>query len=303
MVVANRGTVTLSRMETLTPAQILMVACAGGMVGIVSGAFGVGGGFLIFPILTAGLGLPVEIAIGCAACQALGPSTTALLERRVRWGDFDVPLILAGGLLVGILGGGATLNHWKELESGPSGVEHVEWLTNGLYVVLLGSVGAFSLYEGRRSEKHQPVATGWLVGAPLPPRLRSDEIPHPVSLPLLCWFGLAVGFQSALLGNSGGLLMLPGLVYLFGIPTQQAVEYALVSVWLVSLKSTAVHAWYDHVSLPVVAALLLGGTFGAHFGSNWGKRLRSAQTRTRFGWLALGTAAFLVVRLIRLSQA
>jgi len=280
---------------------MLLVAVAGGLVGFVSGAFGVGGGFLIFPLLTAGMGMPVEVAVGCAACQALGPCTTALLGRGVRWNDFDVPLVLAGGLLIGVLGGGATLHSWKAVEVTPGQLEHLEWLTNGLYVLLLGSVGSFSLYEGWRSERYQPLTTGWLAGSRLPPRLESEQIPHPISLPLLCWFGLGVGFQSALLGNSGGLLLMPGLVYLFGIPTQQAIEYALISVWLVSLKSTAVHAWYEHISLPVVAALLLGGTLGAHFGSDWGKRLRSAQTRTRFGWLAVGTATFLLVRLLWLS--
>ncbi|MEZ6068139.1 MAG: sulfite exporter TauE/SafE family protein [Planctomycetaceae bacterium] len=280
-------------MSPVGPLQIVIIAVAGAVVGAMSGALGLGGGFLIFPLLTVGLGLPSEIAVGCASCQALGPATTALLVRGARWRDFDIPLVMLGGLAIGVWSGAMVLHALTQgIDEADAWVP--EAVTTGLYALMLSTVGGFSLFEARRAERYRPLSTGWLKDVPLPPEFNSLTDGLHGSLPLLAWFGLLVGFQSGLLGNSGGLLLMPGMVYLFGFPTQRAVAYSLAIVWLISLKGTAVHAWYGHVDLWIVAALLLGGTVGAQLGSEWGRGLRGASVRMLFGWLAVATSLVMV---------
>ncbi len=281
-------------MENMT--DLALVAISGALVGLLSGAFGVGGGFLVFPVLTIAVGLPTEIAVGCAACQALGPATTALQVRRLKWQELELPLIISGGVLVGVFSGASALRWAVHSETASISADQ---LTNVIYAIILWSIGGFALIESLRSERFRPLTTDWLARIRIPPIVPIEGLPKGVSLPVLCLWGTAVGFQSGLLGNSGGILVLPGLVYFFGFPTQKAVAASLAVVWMVSLKSTAVHAWLGHVDLAIVVTLLIGGTIGAQLGSSWSRKLRSSQVRLRFSWLLIATACVMTLRSLR----
>lgn len=283
---------------------LLMAATAGAVVGFLSGVFGVGGGFLLVPVLNIVLGIPMEYAVGAGACQVLGPATTSLLARRITYRDLRLPLVLAGGLLCGVWTGADVLQTAKQagqitLRGRDVPVADVVVLV--VYFLLLTSVGCFALWEAHLSRRGRSLQHGWLSGVAIPPRATFREFDHSrVSIPILAWFGLGVGLLAGLLGMSGGLILLPGLVYLLGMRTQEAVISSLVIVWIVAFQSTIAHSWHGNVDLLLVMVLLVGGTVGARIGSEFGVRLKGAELRQRFGWILLGTATLIGGRMVRL---
>jgi uncharacterized protein len=292
--------------DPLSPFELVLVALSGGAVGIVAGVFGVGGGFLLVPVLNVLLGVPIEFAVGAGACQALGPATTSLLYRGVDRHVLRFPLVMLGGLVAGVVAGGMTLDWASHLvqpaSSVPGAPRFVERLVLWVYLALLLGLGLFATWESWRTSRGNPFSRGWLRAIALPPYARFPEMALPrLSIPVLAWFGLGVGFVSGLIGISGGLLLLPGLVYLFGVPAQESVRCSLVVVWLVSAQATGLHAWNGFVDLWLVSALLLGGTIGARLGSEAGSRLGGARLRQRFGWLLLGAAAMVVWKMAQIG--
>lgn len=266
-----------------------------------------GGGFLIVPVLHVLLGIPINLSVGAGACQVLGPSTTSLLARRTEREHLRLPLIIAGGQIVGTFLGAASLEGARrfrgdgQLDLMGRTVPLVELLVLSLYLLLLLSIGLFALLESRRPRTRGGKRQGLLAGLTIPPFCHPVEFEgRDVSISVLAWFGLCVGFLSGLLGMSGGLLVLPGLIYLLGMRTQQAVRSSLVIVWIGAIPNTVAHAWHENIDLPLVLALLVGGTVGARLGSEVGSRWAGPQLRKRFGWLLLATAAMVGYRLLNL---
>lgn len=282
--------------------QLALSAVVGGGVGFLSGMLGFGGSFLIVPLLNIALGVPMRLAVGAGACQVLGPATTALLTRGIRREHLKLPLILAGGLFVGVWLGTDTLQKLTRPSAAAgsrgNGVV-VETVVLAVYVVVLAGIGLFALWEARRHERNKPLRRGWIAGWRVPPlAMLAGFDSGRLSIPVLSWFGLAVGFVSGLLGISGGIVLLPGLIYLLGMRTQQAVLNSLVILWIVGAQATVAHAWHGNIDLRLVAALLVGGTIGARLGAEVGLRIAGSRLRRGFGWLLLGSAALIAVRLI-----
>lgn len=289
-------------MDFSTWTNLAGCALASGVIGVLAGMFGFGGGFLLVPVLNILLGVPIEFAAGASACQVLGPATTSLLARRISWSAFRLPLILSGGLLVGVNLGARLLayaRHAGEVVVNGRSLSIAELVVLPTYWLVLLLLGLFSLYDARRSRANRPISRGWLMNWRIPPNACLDEFEgRATSIPVLAWFGFGVGLLSGLLGNSGGLVLLPGLVYLLGMSTQQAVVSSLVIVWVNSVLATASHAWLGHVHLGLVAVLLFGGTIGARLGSRFGTRLSGPELRLRFGWVVLVTAFLISLQLI-----
>ncbi len=275
--------------------ELILAILVAFFVGAISAIFGVGGGFILVPVLNSVLGIPMNIAVGSAVSYVLGPATTALLHRKVTWTSWRVPLILSGGLFVGVLLGGSTLNSFTHSKTVSI---DAETLVLRVYLVLLTVLGVFSLWESERAARFRPVPRGWLNRVLIPPIIRIREWNNrTLSVSMFVWFGVAVGFLSGLLGISGGLLIVPGLLYLFGVDAQKTVVTSMVVVWIVSFQSAILHAWSGNVDLQLVAALLTGGTIGARIGTSIGRRLGSQQLRRNFGILAICTAILVAVRL------
>ncbi|QDT64332.1 sulfite exporter TauE/SafE family protein [Calycomorphotria hydatis] len=269
-------------------------------VGCVAGLFGVGGGFLLVPLLSLFPGITVEVAVGSAACQALGPATTALLARRPKRSHFRLPLTLLGGLLIGVFLGSELLtiaDEWGTITLGGHDIDVSELAVMGIYCLLFISLGLFSIIESRTSDG---IDLGHLIGLDrlqIPPLVQYTGTSRPTSLPVICWFGLAVGTLSGLLGMSGGLVLIPGLLYLFRMETRQTAAVSLVIVWLISFQATIAHAWAGRVDLMLVSALLLGGTLGARLGANLAGSWSGKHLRGRFGWLLLIAAGITACKL------
>ncbi|APZ91456.1 Sulfite exporter TauE/SafE [Fuerstiella marisgermanici] len=285
---------------TLT--SILISAAVGSAVGFLSGVFGVGGGFLLVPILNAALGIPMSIAVGSTACYTLGPATTAMLARRPAAGFLQLPLILAGGLLAGVWCGTAALSSLKSAATVSlfgKQVPAVDLMVLSSYAVLMTGIAIMSFVDGLK-KVHGPTVRrrGLLSFVPLPPiAVISDLRPSRYSIPLLAWTGLIVGFLSGFLGMSGGLVLVPAAIYLLGLRVHDATTMTIVIVWLVSLQSTFMHALHSHVELKLVVALLICGTIGANIGSQVGMRLQGRQLKLGFGTLVLVAAAIVFARL------
>lgn len=291
--------------------DLTIAAVVGAGVGFLSGIFGLGGGFLIVPMLNIIVGIPIEFAVGAGACQVLGPATTSLLARRVDRQSLQFPLTILGGLFVGVFSGAYAIDQAKILgEGGPIelfgySVKLIDFIVLLTYLLLLLGIGGFVLWE---SFRHRHLTTAYpkrvgLLRAQIPPLIELGELPgRLISIPLLAGFGLTVGFLSGFLGMSGGLILLPGLIYLWGMSTQQAVKCSLLIVWLVALQNTVAHAWHGHVNLLLVAALLAGGTIGARLGSEIGVTIDGKKLRSHFGWLLIFTAGMIAVKIFSLFQ-
>jgi uncharacterized membrane protein YfcA len=280
--------------EPFAAFEIVTTVLAGMGIGIVSGLFGIGGGFLIVPVLSALYGFRMTW-IGTASCQALGQSTTGLMIRKIDWHHLELPLIVSGGLLTGVWLGSRILTLTaSDVETGQVG----ETIVLGTYSVLLTAVGLLAVWDTHRSAQGRPFQRGWLAKCPLPPFATFPQLDtKKTSIVVLAWFGLAVGFLAGLLGLSGGMIMLPGLIYCIGLGTHQAVAVTLVVVWLVASQAAVIHAWYGRVELVPAMALLAGGSVGARIGSQLSARLGGVALRKHFGYLLLGTAALTIAQL------
>lgn len=291
----------------LTPETVfnlLLVVGCGFFVGGLAGMLGVGGSFLLVPILHVVLDIPIEIAVGSTACQLLGPATTSLLARRIAVEQFRLPLILTGGIFVGVMIGTHFLESagaFGEVTVGTKQVPAADLLIMAAYLFLLTGIGSFSLFEVHRQKQGRMLPRGFLARVPLPP---FDVFPElgvgKFSIPVLSLFGLMMGLTAGLLGISGAILLLPGMIYLLGIRSKNAILASLVVVWITSLHATIFHAWHDNVDLKLAVALMFGGTIGARLGSEFSSRLQGQSIRTSLGWLALLAAALVVFRLWRL---
>jgi len=265
---------------------------------------GVGGSFLLVPILHVILGIPIERAVGSTACQLLGPATAAVLARRLKREQLRLPLILSGGILMGVMLGTQLLTEAGELGDlridGRS-IPANELLVLGAYFVLLLSIGIFALFEVWRHSHGRRISRGWLSRLKIQP---NDSFPEldagELSIPVLSMFGFATGMTAGLLGISGGLILIPGLIYLLGIRSRHAIMASLVVVWLSSLQGTVFHAILGNVDLKLAFALMFGGTIGARLSSELGVRLKGAAIRKSIGWLTLFAAGLVLYQLVRL---
>jgi hypothetical protein len=288
----------------LTPVELLVVLCCGFVVGGMAGTLGIGGSFLLVPLLTAFLKVPVLTAVGSTACQLLGPATTALLARRVSRDQFRLPLIITGGIIIGILVGTGVLETARQLgniEWRGRTIEAVDLLVMSTYLVMLTGIGTFALYEVRRERQGRKIPRGTLARLRIPPIDTFEELSTgSLSIPVLSMFGLVSGLTAGLMGISGALILIPGMVYLLGIRSKQAIVASLVVVWITSFLATIVHAWRGNVDLALALALMSGGTIGARLGSELGQRLKGPALRRCIGWLALGAAVVILCRLVGL---
>jgi uncharacterized membrane protein YfcA len=279
----------------------------GAVVGILPGLFGVGGGFLMVPLLHLYAGVSIHTAVGSCAAQSLGTVTTGMLHRR-RAGDlhFRTSLWMLPGTLAGLTIGISFLNWAKTSTS------HFEWHGRSLprmeviqlvcylvIMIVLATVVAIETYFARDDQEH--ARRGALDRVPLPPYVVLPELGgRRASLTLLTVLGAVVGFLNGGFGMGGALLLVPGLVFLVGLSTHRAVAATLVSSFLAGIFSAGSHAATGNVDLQLVCWLLAGGTIGAQVGSLIAQRLSGRRLRGYFALVILASTGFIAYRLWQL---
>jgi hypothetical protein len=272
------------------PANALLLIALGGAVGFLSGMFGIGGGFLLTPLLIF-VGIPPPVAVGTQASQIVGASFSGMLAH---WRRGTVDLRMGMVLLVGgALGALCGIILFDLLRR----IGQIDLVIALSYVVFLGAVGALMLFESlnamlRRSEEggrrrlHQH---HWAHGLPLKMRFRRSRLYISV-LPVI-GIGFLVGALVAIMGVGGGFIMVPAMIYLLGMPTSVVIGTSLFQITFVTAITTILHA-VNARTVDIVLALLLlvGGVVGAQIGARMGGRLRGEQLRALLAFLVLAVS-------------
>ncbi len=253
-------------------------------VGTLSGIFGVGGGFLMTPLLIF-LGIPPAVAVGTEANQIVASSVSGVLAHWRRGNvDFKMGAILLVGGIVGSTFGVFLFKYLRELG-------HIDLVIMLSYVIFLGSIGFLMLIESLRAMQRQRSSSSrrklhqhnFLHGLPFKMRFRRSKLYISLLLPLL--IGVVVGVLSAIMGVGGGFVMVPAMIYLLGMPTAVVVGTSLFQIIFVTANATFWQATLNQTVDVVLALLLLvGAVIGAQIGTRLGSKLRGEQLR---GLLAL----------------
>lgn len=262
----------------------------GAAVGFLSGMFGVGGGFLMTPLLILA-GIPSPIAVGTEAAQIVASSVSgALAQWRRRNIDIKMGTVLLTGGLVGSVFGVQAV---KVLRA--SG--QFDLVITLCYVILLGIVGALMMVESlstmRRSQQTgKPAAArksgqhNWIHGLPFKTRFPRSKLYISIIPPIL--IGLFIGFLSGIMGVGGGFILVPAMIYLLKMPTNVVVGTSLYQIVFVTAATTIMQAWWNHtVDIVLAILLMVGGVVGAQLGAAAGARLNGEQLRFLMAALVL----------------
>jgi uncharacterized protein len=270
----------------------------GGIVGFLSGMFGVGGGFLITPLLFF-IGVPPAVAVATGANQVVASSVSGVLAQMKRKAvDFRMgTVLLAGGMV------GSAIGIWVFQIMTRAG--QIDLFVQLSYVLFLGLIGAMMLQESLRSllrsRSNAPVRRShvhsWVHGLPLKMKFRTSGLYISVLPPMLV--GAVVGFLAAIMGVGGGFIMVPAMIYLLGMPTKVVIGTSLFQIIFVTAFTTVMHAVTNQsVDMLLALLLILGGVIGAQIGARVGVRLKAEQLRILLSLLVLAVSARIAVDLL-----
>ena len=279
-------------------ANLFVLLGMGAVVGFLSGMFGVGGGFLMTPLLIF-FGVPPAVAVGTEANQIVAAALSGVVAHWRR-GNVDIRMgavLVAGGIV------GSTLGSWLFKALRDSG--HVDQVISVAFVVFLGAVGSVMLVESvrvmirtrrggsrRRSRRHY-----WIHGLPLKMRFPRSRLYISSLLPL--GMGFVVGFLASIMGVGGGFFLIPAMIYVLGMPTAMVVGTSLFQIIFVTANVTVLHA-FNNQTVDVLLALILlsGAVVGAQFGTAVGSRLKGEQLRGLLALIVLAVCARMAATLI-----
>ncbi|WP_101067790.1 sulfite exporter TauE/SafE family protein [Roseovarius salinarum] len=270
----------------------------GGLVGILSGMFGVGGGFLMTPLLFF-IGIPPAVAVATEANQIVASSFSGVLAHlRRKTVDLKMGVVLLIGGLAGAALGVLVFNYLKSLGQ-------VDLLVRLCYVVFLGVIGGMMFLESlrairqtrsggpaRRRRRHT-----WVHGLPFKMRFRTSGLYISVIPPVLV--GVAVGILAAIMGVGGGFIMVPAMIYILGMPTKVVVGTSLFQIIFVTAFTTLLHATTNYtVDVALAVLLLVGGVIGAQIGTQIGTRMKAEQLRILLAVMVLAVCGKLAADLL-----
>lgn len=281
--------------------NVFVILGLGGGVGFMSGLFGVGGGFLMTPLLIF-LGVPPTVAVGTEANQIVASSVSGVLAHWRR-GNVDVKMgliLTLGGFIGSTLG--VYLFRWLR------GLGQIDLVISLCYIVFLGIVGALMLVESiqallasRRNGGTVPVRKkhqhSWMHGLPFKMRFRRSQLYISAVVPAV--IGLFVGILAALMGVGGGFIMVPAMIYLLGMPTSVVVGTSLFQIIFVTANATFLQSTMNHtVDVVLALLLLLGGVVGAQVGARFGVKLKGEQLRSLLALMVLGVCLKLLFDMV-----
>jgi uncharacterized membrane protein YfcA len=284
-----------------TSSTIALLVGVGAMVGLLSGLFGVGGGFLLTPLLMF-LGVSPMVAAASGSAAIVAAATTGTLEHsRAGTVDYRMGLMLFVGGAIGSVGGVDLLRWLNRL--GPANS-----VIRMLYVVMLGAIGTFMLVESVRTWRHGTYMAerrflplprrGWVDALPLRMRFPRSEIEVSFLVPVA--LGVLAGVLAALMGVGGGFIMVPLMLYVLRMRMHVVAGTSLLQILLTCTLVTILQADENHTVDFVLAFLLAtGSTVAAMAGARFGRRLRADQLKILLALIVLGVAADVTVGLFR----
>ena len=271
--------------------NILLIFGLGGFVGLLSGIFGVGGGFLMTPLLIM-FGIPPTVAAASDSNQIVGASTSGTLAHwRLGNVDFKMGILL---LIGGIIGGTFGVQIIKILRA----MGNADFLIKITYVIMLGGVGSYMFIDSLKglrgstatkkdeSQGKESTYAKMLKSLPFQTRFEKSGIEISLLLPLI--FGAFVGILAAIMGVGGGFIMVPVMVYLLRMPMHVVVGTSLFQILFTCVDVTIMQAYANHtVDFVLALLLLLGSTIGAQIGTSINKRLKGDQIKILLATLVL----------------
>ncbi|MEE9429284.1 MAG: sulfite exporter TauE/SafE family protein [Paracoccaceae bacterium] len=270
----------------------------GGMVGILSGMFGVGGGFLMTPLLFF-IGIPPAVAVATEANQIVASSFSGVLAHFKRKNvDLRMGTVLLIGGLIGAALGVQLFNTLKSMGQ-------VDLLVKLSYVIFLGIIGSLMFVESLRAiyqagksgavpkrKKHN-----WVHNLPFKMKFRTSGLYISVIPPAIV--GVLVGILAAIMGVGGGFVMVPAMIYLLGMPTRVVIGTSLFQIIFVTAFTTLLHATTNFtVDMALAVLLLIGGVIGAQIGTRIGVHLKAEQLRILLAVLVLAVCGKLALDLL-----
>ena len=271
------------------PVNVFLILGMGLAVGFISGMFGIGGGFLMTPLLIF-VGVSPAVAVASVASHIAASSFSGALSY---WRKRAVDLALASLLLAGgILGTAAGVWLFTLLRA----LDQLDLLIGLSYVTLLTVVGGFMIYESLRAivraqqgnpvPLRRPGSHTWLHGLPLKLRFKRSVI-YVSAIPV--WvIGFIIGFIGAIMGIGGGFLLVPMLIYFLRVPTATVIGTSMVLTLITMASATVMHAATNHLVDAVLAfILMIGGVVGAQFGARAGQKISGEWLRLLLGLLVL----------------
>lgn len=273
------------------PVNIFLVFGMGLAVGFISGMFGIGGGFLMTPLLIF-TGISPAVAVATVTSHIAASSFTGAINYwRKRAVDISLALMLLGAGIVGTATGVWLFTMLRA-------VDQLDLVIGLSYVTLLTTVGALMINEGVQAELRarrggpallrRPGSHTFVHGLPMKMRFKRSKIY--VSVIPVWGIGFMIGFIGAVLGIGGGFLLVPMLIYFLRVPTATVIGTSMVMTLITMTSATVMHAVTNHLVDAVLALILMvGGVIGAQFGSHTGQRMRAERLR-----LLLGLLVFMV---------
>ncbi len=270
--------------------NLLMLLGMGGAVGFLSGMFGVGGGFLMTPLLIFS-GIPPAVAVATEANQIVASSVSGSLAQ---WRRNNVDIKMGTVLLIGgVIGAVFGVQLVKLLRQ----AGQVDLIISLSYVTFLGIIGSLMLIESlraiRRSRAGKPIPArrpgqhNWIHGLPFKMRFKRSKLYISAIPPLV--IGAFVGLLAAIMGVGGGFIMVPAMIYLLRVPTNVVVGTSLFQIIFVTAMVTILHsATNQTVDVILALVLMIGGVIGAQFGARAGQNLKGEQLRALLAVMVMG---------------
>ena len=273
-----------------TSVNIFLLLGLGGLVGFLSGMFGVGGGFLMTPLLIF-VGIPPTVAVASEANQILASSISGGVAHFQKRG-VDIRMgcvLLAGGLLGSAVG--------VQLYAVMREIGQIDLMISLCYVVFLGVIGLLMMIEsiraiharqiGHQIPARRPGQHNWIHGLPFKMRFKVSHLYTSIIPPIL--IGFFVGILAAIMGVGGGFIMVPAMIYLLRMPTNVVIGTSLFQIIFVSAAVTIMHAVKNQtVDVVLATILIIGGVVGAQIGARLGQKLRGEQLRALLALIVLG---------------
>ena len=277
--------------------NIFFLLSIGFIAGILSGMFGVGGGFLTTPILILS-GVPPAVAVGSEANHIVGSSLTGFLNyfRRNNVDALMGVILLLGGVIGSA--SGVYLFRFLSLKG------RIEEVISFAYILFLAAVGLYMLFESLKTRKKKKLGNtmklhvhSWIHGLPLRIKFRRSKLYISVIPPLLISY--IVGVLASIMGVGGGFILVPAMIYLLGMSTQVVIGTSLMQVLFVSITSTVMHAYVNQtVDIILSSLLLFGGVFGVQMGALIVQKISGEVLRMLLGIIIICLCLFLISDLI-----
>lgn len=299
-------TILIQGIQVWYPGLFLLGLCAG----FLSGFFGVGGGFIVTPLLNIIFGIPYNIAVGSSLGQMAGTSASASISHgKLGNIDYKLGLIIILSSITGVEIGAniiQSLKHLGIIVIAGHKINATDFFVSISYLILLTTIAIITFCESRTACKRPP--RGGIVDNPLIHKIKAISIPPVISLKksgidkislwIIIGLGFSIGILSGLMGVGGGFVGTPALIYAIGIPTKIAIGTELFSITFSSGFGCFTHALKENVNFLLVLLLLTGSVIGARLGVAVMNKLRAARVRFFYSILMFIVASMVFIKLL-----